>query len=456
MFRNVFMPFLTSALTLSLLVFVSCAHKGATDEASLDSEGNGSEISVDAPTDGEGENSAEAQEDDKPADDLTAAVADTPPEEQTAEASPSSEVSASPEASPTGSPDTATIEDKDSIKNEDQAAAKPNGSGDEMLSEIENPATKGEAKNPAPDIDMGKVAATDAPPSGSTPADGASVTHEGISPIGSAGGSAGFVSRVPRIPKMAIHKGDASLNRFYFLRKADTLQSLATLLMGGAGQASILKKWNPGVWKPGRLIYYASPADPADKSMQSFYQERNVPGEAYTIGKGDWLSKIAGKHYGSPMSWKEIAVLNGIKSPDTIAEGTKINLYPADLSPFSGPGQFAQKKALPPDQSANQQPPQQVATNAPPQAAQEAQPPKTEALEPPPQVPPPDVPPPSPKGKGHSVEIADLISQNILFIAVGAAILLLAIALIALRKRKSSAGSDEFGDEMSPPNARRK
>ncbi len=413
MIRNILLPFLTSVLTLSLMVFVSCAHTAPTEgDDSLDVSDGSSETSE---AGAETEAAAEV-----PPAGVDAAKTDTPPLDLV-EAVESK-------------PDAATIEDGSAVATGNAAT------GDEMLSEIENgaPAT-------APPVDI-------VPPSDVVAAPDASLTGLPAMPVSSGPVS----SRLPRIPKMAIQKGGVSLNRFYFIRKGDTAEGLATLILGSAGKAALLKKWNAGLWKPGMLLFYASVTDPSDKQMQSFYQERNVSSEPYQIGRGDWLSKIAAKRYRSPMSWKEIAVLNGIRTPDSIENGKRISLYPSDLSGYTGASQLAQKKDVPSEQPSSGQPDRQALAGA------ESQPPPQAApLDPPAQEASPDIPPPSVQGNdvaaGGGTNIMGLLEQNIIFIATGAAIVLLLIALIAIKKKKARAGAEEFGeDPMAPPKARRK
>ncbi len=138
-------------------------------------------------------------------------------------------------------------------------------------------------------------------------------------------------SRVPTIPKSAKKVKGKSLNRFYFVRKGDTPASVSELIYGSGAQASELKVWNKGAWKPGRLIFYASPVNPTDTQMDSFYKERGIQNGEYTVKKGDWLSKVAKSLLGHPGSWKEIAVINGLPSADAIEKGQRLAVYPADL-----------------------------------------------------------------------------------------------------------------------------
>ena len=112
--------------------------------------------------------------------------------------------------------------------------------------------------------------------------------------------SAGGYSRVPRIPRTAKKVKGTNLNRFYFVRKGDNSKKVSELIYGSNDKAKLLTKWNGAHWTPGSLMFYSSPVDPNDKTMHSFYQEKNVTAEEYTIQKGDWLSKDRPKEIGKP------------------------------------------------------------------------------------------------------------------------------------------------------------
>lgn len=158
-------------------------------------------------------------------------------------------------------------------------------------------------------------------------------------------------SRVPAIPQSAIKRKGQTLNRFYFLRKGDTPDSVSELLYASAGKAKELKAWNRGAWRAGKLLFYKSPNSPDDSQMQSFYKERGIQNGEYQIKKGDWLSRVAKQLLGDAGSWKEIAVINGLPSADAIEVGQRIAMYPADLrggSPVSTQGEAPQTAANPP------------------------------------------------------------------------------------------------------------
>jgi nucleoid-associated protein YgaU len=51
-----------------------------------------------------------------------------------------------------------------------------------------------------------------------------------------------------------------------------------------------------------------------------------ITSDTYTVQKGDWLSKIAGRAYGDVMAYQKIAQANNITNPDSIEVGTVLKL----------------------------------------------------------------------------------------------------------------------------------
>jgi hypothetical protein len=255
-------------------------------------------------------------------------------------------------------------------------------------------------------------------------------------------------SRVPKIPSQPVTRKGVPLNRFYILRQGDTPNSVAQLIYGDASKATNLSKWNPG-WKPGKVVYYSSPNDPQDGQMKSFYQERNIPSEEYVVKQGDWLSRIAQNKLGSLQSWKEIAIVNGMDTPDSIDPGQKLAIYPADLTRFSNESQTVAATEPP-----KQEPPKEEISTPPSQAEAPAQPPTQQVVpeEPPPIEPPSTVPADTEKKPGD-FDIARLMQQEMFAVVMGAGILILLLALVFVNRRKKARqqGDDLGDDELSPP-----
>lgn len=269
-------------------------------------------------------------------------------------------------------------------------------------------------------------------------------------------------SRVPTIPGGAISKRGANLNRFYFVRKGDTPASVAQLIYGSSEQKNDLVAWNGADWKPGKLLFYNSPSNGTDKEMRSFYQERNVQPEEYQPKSGDWLSKIASTKLGSPLSWKEIAVVNGMSSPDDLEPGSRLAIYPMDLSSYGFQAAQQQVAEAKNPEPAPTQPP--VAQATPPQPAETP----AQATAPTDPATPPTTAENSeenpfekkPKG-GGGLDVGRLIDQNLLFVVMGGGVLLLALLLYLVagqsKKKKKGGLNDDFGDEaFNSPKSKRK
>lgn len=198
----------------------------------------------------------------------------------------------------------------------------------------------------------------------------------------------GWKSQIPEIPTQAVVHRDKKLNRFYFLRKGDSPEKLSQLIFSNPNKAKQLVSWNSGPWKPGKLIFYPSPLEPNDNKMVSFYAESKVVIEEYKVEEGESLSRISNKLLGDYLSWKELAVVNGLQEPDLLKAGTVLGYYPQDLS---------KKQAKP---TADNSKPKNLArapeTKTPEaQAAQTPNPPPSVMDSPTPVVTPPPVAPPA-------------------------------------------------------------
>ena len=269
--------------------------------------------------------------------------------------------------------------------------------------------------------------------------------EEGFGSFSDAGGSrpkrvGGGGYRVPKIPGAALQKKGALLNRFYFVRNGDTPEAVGTLLYGDAARGKDLVKWNGGGWKAGKLLYYASPTQPEEHEMRSFYQERNVPPEEYLIQQGDSLFKVAKAKYGNQGSWKEVAVINGFNKVEKVEPGTRIVLYPTDLKPYaaSASANGYRRNAVPPPTPSPSQRGDGGAGDLTP-SAQESVPPVTSKGK---------------KGGGFNLNFGSIIEQNLFAIVLGGGIFILLILLMALskqRKKKSLPGLDDFNEGVTPP-----
>lgn len=135
-------------------------------------------------------------------------------------------------------------------------------------------------------------------------------------------------AKVPQLPKATIWKKGQTMNRYYFVRPNDTPESVSEMIYGTQDRAKDLVEWNGKSFHVGKLLLFVSPENASDTEMKSIFEERKVATEEYVVQKGDWLSKIANTTYGSGDSWREIASVNGLESPDKLDVGDKLTLFP--------------------------------------------------------------------------------------------------------------------------------
>ena len=287
-----------------------------------------------------------------------------------------------------------------------------------------------------------------------------------------------YTISTPKIPRRAFLRKGSKVNRFYFARKGDSPKKISELLYSSSKFAKKLSRWNGSVWTPGQVIFYVSPLDPKDKKMASFYQERGIQPEEYQVRSGDWLTRIAHKKLGSVRSWKELAVLNGLKTPNSIESGQTLAVYPKNL--FKALEAPTEQKLAKAEEAPRVEPPKPE-----PLLAKPAEPPpvfENKAPEPAPSLAPAPVTPPPTAAQAPAIEepeapaeeagnVAEqpseamnwnqLVEQNSIAILIGAALIILLLALAARKKRlknrgaSSSSGSTE-STEDTPSKFRRR
>lgn len=438
--RDFFIPSVTALVFFGFIWFLSCAHQNRwKDEA----DGSMDEFAENAPAPETQDASAAA------ADDWDSAPA--PAEEKTGE-----EFAAT---------DTTTESSNDIGSSEPVNETDLETPGDADASK------KAEAElqeSAQPKMEPGVIFPSAGESSTEAPAVEESVVTEEVVPVKPRNA---WVGQTPKIPRNAVTRSGKKLNRFYFVRKGDTPKKVARLIYGKPQEWKKLTRWNGTSWNPGKLIYYSSPINPKDTKMGSFYQERKVTPEEYRIQSGDWLTRIAHKRLGSAWSWKEIAVVNGLKAPNAIEVGQLLAIYPKDLSASksevpSGAGQLAENRREEPSEAAMEaaSAPQ---PSAPPEEPKVPEPAPQQPVIPPPQALAPQeaetaqVPPTIPavegteeapaveSGSGEAMNWDQIIEQNMVAILIGAALVILLLALSARKKKarsKGSSGSGENGD----------
>lgn len=287
-----------------------------------------------------------------------------------------------------------------------------------------------------------------------------------------------WVARTPQVPRGSFMKKGTRLNRFYFVRKGDSSTKLSRLIYGDTSYRKKLIAWNGARWLPGSMIFYSSPQNTDDNKMVSFYQENQISPEEYRVKKGDSLSAIALRKLGHTRSWKEVAVVNGIESPNALEAGQVLALYPRNLSAKESPMVAqAEKPTVPaftpppaeqipvaqepepvqpiqaqaPVQQPQQAPEPQQPTQAPVAVAPREQPAEPRFQEP--EAPVREQAEAEGVAMGSDVNWDQLVEQNFVAILIGAALIILLLALSARKKRKKNTASRE-DDSSSEPKSR--
>jgi len=345
------------------MTFLSCGHNQTTNDEELFSGGEGGEVSAES-----GENDSQDLSNVADASDADATLEPTDTEKEAAEAA-----AAEPETTEEKSDETLTAADTTETPASPDllTTSESEGPAPEQTQAFEAPAdvapVADNSESLAPETAATPTAeiAETAPVAEATPETTfeAPVAEETTATLASetpapkkakaernvaSAAPASVVAKTPKIPTGVVTRKGQTLNRFYFLRSGDTPISTSQLIYGNGDRGNDLLAWNGDDWKPGKLVYFTSPENPSDTEMKSFYMERGVATEEYTVQNGDWLSKIANTAYGNSNSWKEIAVLNGMDTPDAIEPGTKISLYPAKMPERSAKTETV-AKAVPPE-----------------------------------------------------------------------------------------------------------
>ena len=319
----------------------------------------------------------------------------------------------------------------------------------DTLAETAPPADTPPADATSPD------ALTETPPSGTDVAEAAPTPPpvEEISPTPAPTEEAApkpAASSLKKIKSEPYHEGKTLMNAVYIARANDTWSSVSQKLYGG-DKVKDLKKVNPFLkkreLKVGDKVYYNSPLRPTDdQRLLTFYEDAGVPASTYTAKTGDNLKTVGKNLLGHDRSWMELWSTNmSLESKDDLTEGTEIRYWPN--SDVATPSQTVAQTELPPAEPQQmEQPPAQpdmAANDLPPpptppaQEEPQQQPPAAQAaVEPPPPPPPPPAPPveqAKPKPEAAAVEPNETMA-----LGVGAILLLAAVAMfIVIRKKKA-------------------
>lgn len=415
--RDYFLPSITTLILFGMVWFLSCAHQNKfRDEADLAFEQAAEE------------QASENQESQEQSPEEVAAKSEEEKTLETAELAPKPE-------------ETATTETAPVAEAPSEAAATA-----EISKELENG---------APEVQPETV--TEAPE-----------PEVQIEEVPKAQPRKAYTPRTPKVPRKAFARKGSNLNRFYFARKGDSPKKVSQLIYSDIKFAKKLARWNGRVWSPGQIIFYASPVQPKDKAMISFYQERNLQPEEYHVKNGDWLTRIALKKLGSVLSWKELAVLNGLKTPNSLERDQTLAVYPRNLfKALEAPVEQKQAKlAEPPPAPESYKPEPILAKPTEPAPRVETKAPEqAPVVEPPPVKAEAPVVEPSPFGQEQqaandsegeaeqppatATNWNQVIEQNSIAILIGAALIILLLALTARKKRLKARASSSSSDADS-------
>lgn len=338
----------------------------------------------------------------------------------------------------------------------------------------------------------------------SAPADASAPSGADDAGLPSAAPAPHHIIPLQKIASAPFKRHGILLNAVYIARPGDTLASVSQKIYG-AKKIAELKKANPLYrhrnLRVGDKVYYNSPKRPTDDTqLLTYYEDQGLAPQIYESQPGDNIRTVAKNLLGNKNSWKEIWATNpDLESKGDLPEGTKLRYWPTDTSaatntladnsnPAAGSDTSAQAPGAPaapdmsdkaPDASANgnqaananpANPANPVEAGQPPNGPDQDQkkadgsaaatvaganptpppppPPAAAAPAPVPPPPPPQMAPPPPMAH-HRVPVNDNANgmfddpNQTMLIGVGAILLLAAIAMfIIIRKRRSKRNID--------------
>ncbi|MEN9530471.1 MAG: hypothetical protein RI932_2344, partial [Pseudomonadota bacterium] len=170
---------------------------------------------------------------------------------------------------------------------------------------------------PAPDAGAAPaMGASEAPSTNAAPAPAAETAENSTSEGGDEGDTSSVsVSGPTSLPEMGSKLA-------YYVMRGDTLGGIAQKIYGSRGRWKSLQAENgladANKIYPGDVIYYT--LSEASKAFAEKYEKGDR--QAYTVGKGDTLSGIAAKFYGTQGAWRVLWKENPqVLNPDRIRVG---------------------------------------------------------------------------------------------------------------------------------------
>ncbi|MEN9723201.1 MAG: hypothetical protein RJB38_1187 [Pseudomonadota bacterium] len=136
------------------------------------------------------------------------------------------------------------------------------------------------------------------------------------------------------VAREAFQRQGKWMNAYYFVRQEKDWVEVANQIYRDPIRSEDLMRWNRDVKvAPGALVYYMSPIRASqDHEMQPAYQDFGLQAEPYRVKRGDTLSEIAKRRWGSYLSYVEILDANrGLVNPRHLQPGAELMLPPVEL-----------------------------------------------------------------------------------------------------------------------------
>lgn len=290
---------------------------------------------------------------------------------------------------------------------------------------------------------------------------------------------------VKKIADAPFNKNGVLVNAVYVARPGDTIESVSQKIYG-ADRAEELYTVNPHFrsrpLKTGSKVYYNSPNRPDDNSrLLTYYEDIGLAPEIYVTKEGDNIRAVSKELLGDDRSWMEVWATNpDVESKGELLAGQQLRYWAAtdvpalanntpppappepeldDMAPPPTPDEEVAMNDLPPPPSEPDLPPpppsefpdmaQNEGMNDPNNmnndmgTAPPPPPPNDMAPPPPPptagtvEPPPPPPPPPAAPAPSRAAAKAETGQDETMMLGIGAVLLLAAVALFIVRKKKA-------------------
>ena len=285
---------------------------------------------------------------------------------------------------------------------------------------------------------------------------------------------------VKKIAELPFRKSGVLVNAVYLAREGDTIDSVSQKVFGSSDRSEELLAINPHFvgkdLKVGDKVYYNSPSRPNDEqSLLTYYEDIGLSPEFYMTQTGDNIRQVSSQLLGHPDSWKEVWATNfGVESKGELdggmqlkywssatAESARMAAAPAPPPPPPAPpvtppppppsdnfaanddafGDFGDDDMIagqPPAEPDSMDMAQNDFDQIPPgDEFAEAGGAATGTIEPPPPPPPPPPAMTPPPAERSAAEASSDDSEQTLLMGLGALLLLGAVAMFIIRRKRS-------------------